>query len=107
MIAVDSGIADVGQGTPVTPARPEIEDWEHSVVVDPDCADHQKADHVSEIGWPELEKFCSKCRIGWRHLDFDHQQGDGDSEAQIAKTPSLNASKRVVSTLTSSASSRC
>jgi hypothetical protein len=58
---------------------------EHSVVVDPDCADHQKAHDVGEIGWLELEKFCSKCRIGWRHFDFEHQQGDGDREYAVAK----------------------
>ena len=43
--------------------------FEHGVVVDPDCADHQEADHVGEVGRPKLEEFCPKRRTGWRHFD--------------------------------------
>ncbi|MEG4626260.1 hypothetical protein Q5691_18475 [Microcoleus sp. w1-18aA5] len=48
-----------------------------------------------------MEKLRPDRRFGW-HFDFERC-----CEAQIAKTPSLNASKRLVSTLTSSASNDC
>ena len=58
---------------------------EHGVVVDPDGTDHQEADRVSEVERPELEKCCPKHRIGWRHFDFEYQQGDGDREDGVAE----------------------
>ena len=58
---------------------------EHGVVIHPDCANHQKADYVGKVGWPELEEFCPEHCIRWRHFDFEHQQGDCDREDPIAK----------------------
>lgn len=52
---------------------------EHGVVVAPGCADDQEAHDVCEVRRPDLEEFCSKRCTGWRHFDFEHQQGDGEA----------------------------
>jgi len=59
--------------------------FEHGVVVDPDCTDYQEAHDVGKIGRPQMEEFRPDRRTGWRHFDFEYQQGDGDHEDTVAK----------------------
>jgi hypothetical protein len=59
----------------------------HSMVVNPDCADHHKAHHVSKVGQSKLEACCPKRCIRWWHFNFQYQQSGGDRKNTVAKCP--------------------
>jgi hypothetical protein len=65
---------------------------EHDVVVSPHLSDEQEREGVGEIGRPERDEAIQQVPVVSRWPDLQYEEGNAD-----AKTPSLNATNRVVS----------